>query len=292
MDDAPLIPSPLFGLRTWRVESDEDGERLVAAQRRTPWPGGGQWLTAACDLEAAHAAPDPACHCGIHAWHPSRAAARRVLAARAEVPGIVEAAGPIELHEEGFRAQRARPHTLVIAPRRNARAVQRLARRHGVPTVTIGSADELAAYCHERGLGLEPGVVAELLGPDVRERARRERAQARRRTTIRALVYTALVVAVAAFGIEFLSGPPSPHGVFGRTGWVILPKTETTPPPAPPGSPRMSAAVPLTESVRPARETTRGKRSRCLHGGTDHRARGGRRGRARTGAASRRCRPR
>jgi hypothetical protein len=286
MDDPPLIPSPLFGLRTWRVEVDEDGERLVGAHRGTPWPGGGRWLTAECDVDGAHAAPAPGCQCGIHAWHPSRAGARRVLVARAEIPGIVEANGPIELHEEGFRARRARPYALVVAPRRNARMIERLARRHGVPVVTIRSADELAAYCRDRGLGLEPGVVAELLGPEVRARVRRERAEGRRRTTIRALIYAALVAAVAAFGVHFLTGPPSPNGVFGRFGWVIPPKTETTP------GPPASVPAPVADRVPSRRETTPRKRSRCRYGGTEHRARRGRRGRAHARAAGGRCRPR
>jgi hypothetical protein len=292
MDDVPLIPSPLFGLRTWRVEVDEDGERLVGAHRGTPWPGGGRWLTAACDVDADHAAPAPGCHCGIHAWHPSAASARRVLAGRAEVPGVVEADGPIELHEEGFRAQRARPHVLFVAPRRNAAAVQRLGRRHGVPVVTIGSAEELAAYCRDRGLGLPPDVVAELLGPEVRERARRERAEGRRRTAIRAALYAGLVAVVAAFGIHFLSGPPSAHRLFGRSGWVTLPSAAPTTTAAPAPAPRPSASAPAADPVPAVRETTPRKRSRCLHGGTEHRARHGRRGRAHARAAGGRCRSR
>jgi hypothetical protein len=285
MDDAPLIPSPLFGLRTWRVVADDDGDRLTAAHRGTPWPAGGAWLSARCGSTPEHDAPAPGCHCGIHAYHPSARAARRMLGVRAEVPGIVEASGMVELHEEGFRASRARPYALFAAPRRNARAVERLARRYGVPVVTVASADEIAAYCREHGLGLDPAIVAGLLGPERAGEARHERRRARRQGTLRAIAYAAIVAVVAAIGLQFLSGPPSPKGVYGRTGWVILPQTTRSPPPR-------KAAAPSVTAVPAARETTRARRSRCAYGGTDHRARHGRRGSGRSRAARRRCRPR
>ena len=44
------------------------------------------------------------CGCGIHAWHPRRASARRILRSRFDLPGIVEADGAVEVHEDGFRA--------------------------------------------------------------------------------------------------------------------------------------------------------------------------------------------
>src|SRR4051794_9302405 len=285
MDDEPLIPSPLFGLRTWRVEAGEEGERLAAAQKTTSWPGGGRWLEASCDADPAHEAPAAGCLCGIHAWHPSTASARRVLAGRATVAGIVEAAGRIELHEDGFRAQRARPYALVAGPHDNAHRVQRLARLYGVPVVPVGSAAELVAWCRERGLGLAPEQVAALMGPEVLAHARHDRARRRRRARLRVLAYTLLVGVLTAVSVAFFTGPPSPKGVYGRMGWVVRPQTV-------PPTRVVSGSAPRGNPAANARETTRARRSRCLHGGPEHRARNGRRGSARTRVAGRRCRAR
>ena len=45
-----------------------------------------------------------------------RSSARRVLACRREIPGIAEASGAIEIHEDGFRAERARPYAFLLPP--------------------------------------------------------------------------------------------------------------------------------------------------------------------------------
>jgi hypothetical protein len=285
MDDAPLIPSPLFGLRTWRVVADKDGDRLTAAHRGTPWPAGGAWLSAQCGSTPEHDAPAAGCHCGIHAWHPSARAARRVLGARAEVPGIVEAGGTVELHDEGFRASRARPYALIVGPRRNRRAIERLGRRYGVPVVDIASPAALVEWCRERGLGLEPQVVERLLGPERARQARAERRRSRRRGILGVAAYVALAAAVLVAGLLFLSGPPSPEGVYGRTGWVVRPQTTTTPRPK-------NVVAPASVAVPKARETTRVKRSRCRYGESDDRTRSRRRGRAHGRATGRRCRSR
>jgi hypothetical protein len=283
MDDAPLIPSALFGLRTWRVVADEDGECLRAAHRGTPWPGGGAWLSAACDSPQQHDAPAPDCQCGIHAWHPCASSARRVLAARAEVPGIVEAGGEVQLHEQGFRARRARPHALIVAPRRNARAIERLGRRYGVPVIEIGSPAALVAWCRDRGLGLDPETVQRMLGPDRAREARDERTRARRQCLLRAAAGVALAAALLIVGLQFLSGPPSPDGVYGRTGWVVRPRTVT--------APAAKVVAPSSTATPAVRETSHMKRSTCRYGGTDHRAPRERRHRAHERAASRGCRP-
>jgi hypothetical protein len=289
MDDAPLIPSPLFGLRTWRVVADDDGDLLTAAHRGTHWPAGGAWLRAECGTTPDHDAPAAGCHCGIHAWHPTVHAAKRVLSARAEVPGIVEAGGTVELHDEGFRASRARPYALFAGPRRNVRAIARLGRRYGVPVVDIESPAALLAWCRERGLGLEPPVVEQLLGPERTQQARAEKRRARRRGILGVAAYVALAAAVLVAGLLFLSGPPSPKGVYGRTGWVTLPKTTTTPKPPPA---RKTVVAPASVTVHDARETTRAKRSRCRYGESDDRTRSRRRGRAHERVAARRCRSR
>jgi hypothetical protein len=239
VSDTALIPAALYGLRTWRVATDARGERLTATCERTSWPDGGAWLHAACGRSGRHDAPDPDCNCGIHAWHPSRTTARRVLASRFEVPGIVEAAGAVQVHDDGFRAQRARPYALVVTPGRNVKLVARLAERYRAQVIEVAGPDALVAWCRERGLGLDEATVAELLGADVVRERRQAHRRRRRRDGLR--IATAVVVAGALIGLgaAFASGPSSPHGVYGRTGWVVRPHERKCPPPPPkPAAPR------------------------------------------------------
>jgi hypothetical protein len=171
--DTPLFADPLFGLRFWRVIKDEQGEWLSAPHQNTPWPPGGQWLRAKCST--GHGAPAAGCDCGVHAWHPCRRSARDALAVRGAVAGIVEAQGAIEVHENGFRAAKARPYALVATPGCNTALVHRLAERYGTPVIEIAGPGALATWCRERSLGMEEDVVADLLGigdPAERRRAR------------------------------------------------------------------------------------------------------------------------
>jgi hypothetical protein len=214
--DAPLVPGPLYGLRTWRVVVEDGHELLAAPHRGTTWPTGGEWLYATCERES-HAAPAPGCDCGVHGWHPRRSSARRVLGIRQELPGIVEAGGEVEVHEDGFRAERARPYALVLAPGGNAKRVARLAESYGVPVVEVDGQDALLAWCRERGLGLDEPVVARLLGPKpVAERRRRVRRDVLR--VLAALVIGALLV----LGGLQLTGEPD-HDLGGRAGKVERP---------------------------------------------------------------------
>jgi hypothetical protein len=207
-----------------------------------------------------------------------------VLAARREVPGIVEAGGVVQLHEQGFRAGRARPYALIVAPGRNARAIERLGRRYGVPVIDIASPAALVAWCREQRLGLDPPAVQRMLGPQRVREARAERSRARRQGVLRAVAYVAVAAVLLSVGLQFLSGPPSPRGVYGRTGWVVRPQTVAAPAP--------TAVAPSSDPAPAARETSHMKRSTCRYGGTDDRAPRGRRDRASERVASRGCRPR
>jgi len=160
--DTPLVPGPIYGLRTWRVVTDDGRERLAAPQRGTPWPSGRGWMQAICG--EGHAAPASGCQCGIHAWHPRRASARRVLASRFELPGIVEADGAVEVHADGFRAERARPYAFVRLPGRNRLLIGRIAASYGAEILDLRHPKELLAVCRERNLGLQEPVVEALLG--------------------------------------------------------------------------------------------------------------------------------
>jgi hypothetical protein len=178
MSETPLVPGRLYGLRLWRVTAGPDGERLLSPDRTVEWPAGGEALTARCDRHR-HDAPAPGCGCGVCAWHPRSATARRVLQWRWFQPGIVEAWGAVEVHYDGFRAERARPFALVSVPSRFPRQVERLAAAYDARVLELSSPAALLAYCRRHGLGFDEPTVAALLGPDY-ERARRARLRQRR----------------------------------------------------------------------------------------------------------------
>jgi hypothetical protein len=217
--EVPLVPSPLYGLRSWTVVGAPGAERLSGPQRGGTWPIGGAWFEAGCGTHAEHVAPAAECQCGIHAWHPSQDAAARVLAVRRQLPGVVAGSGAIEVHEDGFRAQRARPHAFVLAPGRNAALVRRLAAAYEVPVVEARDAAALAGWCRARALGLPPDVVTELLGPAVvaaRRSARHERARADVLRLIAALAVMAVLLAIGLVA----TASPGDRPLFGRTGPV------------------------------------------------------------------------
>jgi hypothetical protein len=217
VNDAPLLSSPLYGLRTWSVRRDQGIERLAGPQNDAVWPVAGAWLEATCAQHPEHTAPAPGCNCGIHALHPTRAAARRVLALRGAIPGIVETQGAVELHADGFRAERARPYALMVAPGRNARLVARLAAAHDAEVVEVDGPDAILAWCRERGLGLAPPVVAELLGSDRLTEAKRLTRRRRRAAALRIAAVAAVVALALGVGL-LATGDPGDRELSGRGG--------------------------------------------------------------------------
>jgi hypothetical protein len=173
--DCPLIPAALYGLRAWAVAGEHGDEELVGAYEPVPWPPG-RWLEATCTKGREHTAPGRECTCGVYAWHPRPRTARRVLAVRRTIGGIVEVEGAVEVHEDGFRAERARPYALMVG-RRNPALVRRLAERYDAELIDSTDPKVLLAFCRNRGLGLDEAVVRALLGPQ--ELQRRERMAAR-----------------------------------------------------------------------------------------------------------------
>jgi hypothetical protein len=215
----PLVATPVYGLRTWAVSGEPGDERLSGTQRREPWPAGGAWLEASCPTEESHTAPAPGCSCGVHAWHPRPHTARRILASRRELPGVMAAKGAIEVHEEGFRAERARPYALFLAPGRNAGLAHRLGQTYDVPVVEADGPHAVLRWCNENGLGLAPPVVAELLGEDELGAQRRARRAKARGTVLRlaaAIVIAALLVVLGVL----VTDDPGDRKLSGRTGEV------------------------------------------------------------------------
>ena len=220
MRDTPVVPTPVYGLRTWTVTGEGPDERLAGAYRdAAPWPAGGDWLEAECTGTEGHKAPAPQCSCGVHAWHPRRRAARRIFAGRGEVPGIVEARGVVEVHEDGFRAEQARPYALLLAPGRNAALAHRLGETYQVPVVEAAGPDDVLGWCREHGLGLAEPVVADLLGADEMEAQQRARKAQVRATVLRvtaAVVVAALLVVLGLVATD----PPGDRTISGRAGGV------------------------------------------------------------------------
>jgi hypothetical protein len=67
VSETPLVPGPLYGLRSWKVVADGSREFLAGPQQDTSWPAAGEWLVSTCARVADHPAPAPGCECGIHA---------------------------------------------------------------------------------------------------------------------------------------------------------------------------------------------------------------------------------
>ena len=217
MTQEPLIPGPLYGLRTWRVVDTDEGERLAAPHRGTLWPPG-VWLEARCE-RADHQAPAPGCDCGVHGWHPRRTSARDVLATRRDVPGVVETDGPTEVHADGFRAARGRPYALFSLPGRNEKRIARLAAAYGAEVVPVHDAGDILAWCRERGLGLDEAVVTDLLGPEVGA----ERRHRRRTYLLRAGLAAGIAAAILAAAIALDPGQPHDKVLHGRNGEIRVP---------------------------------------------------------------------
>jgi hypothetical protein len=222
VSDTPLFPNPVYGLRTWVIVGERGAERLAGPQRGEGWPPGGAWADASCARSPQHRAPAHDCDCGLHALHPSRRSARRILSARREIPGIVEARGQIEVHADGFRAERARPYALLLLPGRNARLLHRLGESYGVEVLEVDGADAVVTLCRERALGLDESGVAQLLGPASAERQRRARRERMRAAALRLAAVVALSVLLVVAGLALATDPPGERVLQGRAGEVTV----------------------------------------------------------------------
>jgi hypothetical protein len=218
-----VVPGRLYGLRTWGIDRSGPAPRLTGPYLRTAWPAGGAPLHATCDT-AAHAAPAPGCACGLHAWHPRMPAARRVLAHRFELPGILEAWGPVEVHEAGFRAAVGRPQALLLTPGRHPGLIHELADAHGAEVLEIPDAAALVRHCREHGLGMSNRVVEDLIGPERLAARRVERRRGRRHDVRRVLAWVAICGAMGGAGAYFAAHEaPGPKHLSGRTGPIVVP---------------------------------------------------------------------
>ena len=189
-EQTPLLAGRLLGLRGWMIQSGAGGHpRLAAYWQQASWALGGRWTTARC-LADHHPPGEPtpagSCSCGLYAYNVNRASAeeleaeywgRNALANPHDpervqligVAGIIEAEGRIELHLDGFRAERARPHALIVGadwPAESRREVERLARACRAGVLELADSRELLEYCRAQGGALGPESVDALLEPE------------------------------------------------------------------------------------------------------------------------------
>jgi hypothetical protein len=218
----PLLPGRLYGLRTWRVVDAGGERRLAGPYQNTPWPTDGRPMRAVCVRGGAHAAPAPGCQCGVHALHPRRRSARRVLAGRRDVPGVLEAWGDVELHESGFRAAYGRPCALILQPGRNEQLIRALAGEYRADVLELRKPDELLAHCRARKLGLDEAVVDELLAPGKAEQRRRARRRRASTNVLRVVRAVAIGVVMWAAGTQLLTDPHGTRVLYGRTGAITV----------------------------------------------------------------------
>jgi hypothetical protein len=174
-----LIPGRVHGLREWLVSTrgfTSSDVYLASSYNGELWH---PRVTGANCTEASflrevfgeregHDAPHAECGCGLYAYHPAPELSASLARSKSGlIGGIVEAWGRIELHEQGFRGQFARPLALVLPLRfasdEDRLTVVRLADRYQAQIIKADEPDDVWRHCLRYDLGLRPPVVAELL---------------------------------------------------------------------------------------------------------------------------------
>ncbi|MQA75978.1 MAG: hypothetical protein GEU88_16870 [Solirubrobacterales bacterium] len=236
--DVPLIAGRIHGIRVWRLDW-AGGDARLRGFNACAWESDGRATVAECagrwHAGNPHAAPDPQCACGLYATHPHSAEVALALLDEEEPPrlssiaGVVEAWGRVELHEDGFRAQYARPVAFVLvgaaAGSDFGLMVGRIGDRYASATLELGRAEELVDHCRAHELGLSRPVVRSLVagapGPEVVEvttRSRTPGAPAGRRDPRRARALLAGIrahLATVAIAVVALAW-------YGFLGWVAV----------------------------------------------------------------------
>jgi hypothetical protein len=181
-DEEPLIAGVIHGVRKWEVGRDRKGNPRLLGFTDSAWQPWGRPTIAAClsksgsSLHHRNGEPAPAtnCTCGLYAHHPwarSYIEDYDLLAGVSPeddwLVGVVEAWGHLEIHEDGFRAQFARPILLIASTPRNrigepSDLLDRVAAEYRCFAGRVGSARELKDLFGEINRGLDRSVVKEL----------------------------------------------------------------------------------------------------------------------------------
>ena len=177
----PFVPGRIHGVRLWTVTLG-CGSMALCGLNGSAWTAGGEPTRARCSpfvsrytgRERHDHAPASNCTCGLYSMHPwpeqTAEVAGSLLAGddlAIPVMGVVEAWGRIEVHEDGFRAEYARPHSLVLFtdsfPDDYAEILAVLASTYEVGVVRVQEAGSLVLYCAENAPGMDPAAVERLL---------------------------------------------------------------------------------------------------------------------------------
>lgn len=161
---APDLTAPVVGFRNWRILRDgpRKGE-LSSPFIPVAWPE--PVLRAECRrfgcaeelLEAPHAAPEPACGCGICAYHTPTTDFSKVD--QLGVSGIVTVWGRIVADNDGMRAEQVRIAALGLYSRwtrRQRQAVRKVADRLGVDLIDLA---DLGTAARDYGETLPPSLL-------------------------------------------------------------------------------------------------------------------------------------
>ena len=165
--------NPAVGYRFWRVDPDDAWTRgrLQSPVAETLWPPL-ETLEAKCqtrpDLrlarvglhrhDLARVSPEPACSCGIYAYHEIAPMTRALREEPYMFGGAVLCWGRIVIHPEGIRAQHARPLALCRpespgVQQRTAVLLQEVTKEYAIPLLELR---DLVAYASEFGASYKP----------------------------------------------------------------------------------------------------------------------------------------
>jgi hypothetical protein len=179
-DERPLVPGVIQGLRIWDADTDE--LRLCGFEH-VAWEAGGKETVARCLAGGRHwglgegsKPPVGDCRCGLYAHHlfleefldEIDDLHRGRSYEHMLVMGVIEAWGKVELHEEGFRAERARPVALLIphgVSDRRAEEIEQLAEAYCCEAVELGPGAGVDELTERFDRGMDRAAVVELLKP-------------------------------------------------------------------------------------------------------------------------------
>ena len=151
--------SPAIGFRVWRIDEMLTGPRLASPHRYAVWLPGVALKAECQDDWGAPALANPhrkqpgltppieGCTCGIYAYHEANQMVEAITSRL--VGGAVLAWGRLTIHQEGFRAEFARPlalcydQMLIAGP--TASPLARLAGVYGLPVIDASHIGVLAA---------------------------------------------------------------------------------------------------------------------------------------------------
>lgn len=177
-----FVPGRLYGIRRWTARRGENGTiNLGGHYDYQTWRSAGESTWAQCHARGGHPpgerAPAGRCTCGLYAFHPwairrsrfwqDKSLLMTTLRGPLDIVGIVEGWGRVHVHREGFRAEYARPTTLLLvgSPRDSdyGRLVEDLAISHRAGLLEAKSASAVENHCRGGGIGISPEAVEALI---------------------------------------------------------------------------------------------------------------------------------